>query len=166
MAKLITLFFILIALQACLLFYGGHCNNLSAGLDGIYGTDDDVCNDVGNNIWEFVTNIDNWNSLTFILAFFGIAAGIGLVGVAAGTVFGFKTDFLLLAMAIPGMITMGVIFVNLANTIRDDLISQVFTGCSLASSCSPANFIVAITVGPLALYYVWTIVEWWRGKDF
>ena len=166
MAKLITMFFILIAIQACLLVYGGHCNNLTPGLDGIFGTDDDICSDAGTNIWEFIMNIDNWNSLTFILTLVGIAAGIGLVGVAAGAVFGFKTDFLLLAGAIGGIISMGVIFVNLANTIRDELIARIFTGCTLTGSCSPANFIVAIIVGPFALYYVWTVIEWWRGKDF
>ena len=29
-----------------------------------------------------------------------------------------------------------------------------------------SNLAVSLLVGPLAFYYVWTIVEWWRGKDY
>lgn len=142
------MFLILLAIQACLLLYNGS-------------------DPLPTDLWTFVTNIDNWNSLIFIVTLVGIAAGIGLIGVVAGSVFAFKSDFLLLAGAIGGFISMGVVFVNLANTIRDDLISHVFTGCALAgSSCAPVNFILAITVGPVALYYVWTVIDWWRGKDF
>ena len=161
------MFFVLIALQACLIFYGGHCNNLAPGPDGIFGTDDDICNDEGNNLWEFIMNIDNWNSTYFVLAFFGIAMGIGLIGVSAGAVFGFKTDFLMLAMAIPGIMTMGAIIVNFANVVRDEVIGQIQPTCSgILTGCFGSNFIVAIIVGPFALYYLWTVIEWWRGKDF
>ena len=33
-------------------------------------------------------------------------------------------------------------------------------------NCPPVTFLLAITLGPIALFYVWTIIEWWRGKDF
>lgn len=150
MAKLITMFFILIALQACLILYANP-------------TTEDT------DIWTFVTNVDNWNSLTFILGLIGIAVGIGVVGIAIAG-FGYKTDFLIFSLAIAGFISMGVVFVNLANVLRDELIARFFTSCAVtdftSTACSPVNWIIAIVIGPLAFYYVWTVIEWWRGKDY
>jgi len=147
------MFLILIALQACLLIYvaPGEAEN--------------------TNLWTFVTNIDNWNNLTFILTLVAIAGGIGLIGVAAGSVFGFRTDFLLLASAITGIISMGVVFINLGNLIRHELFSNIFDiaaggDCAAIQTCTPVTYLVAIIVGPMALYYVWTVIEWWRGKDY
>lgn len=149
MAKLFTMFLILIAIQACLIVY----------------TDQTPIN---TDIWSFVTDMTRWGTLNFVLAIVGIAAGIGLVGVIAASTFGFKTDFLIFAPAIAGFISMGVIFTNLARVFQDELISRIFTTCDLASPllCAPVNLIIAITLGPIALYYVWTVIEWWRGKDY
>ena len=149
MAKLMTMFLILIAIQACLIIY----------------TDQTPENTM---IWQFVTGMNTWGTLGFILALLGIAAGIGLVGIAAASTFGFKTDFLIFAPAIAGLISMGIVFTNLAKALQDDLISRIFTTCDIANPllCTPVTFIVAITIGPVALFYVWTIIEWWRGKDY
>ena len=148
MAKLVTMFFVLIVIQACLLLYGAPTP-------------------ANTNLWDYVINIDNWNSLTFIVTLVSIAAGIGLVGVAAGSIFGFKTDFLMLAPAIGGLISMGVVFVNLGNVIRAELIGRVFTDCTgILTNCTPVNFILAITIAPMALFYVWTIISWWRNTDY
>lgn len=146
MARLVTLFMILIALQAAMILYADQTPQ-------------------STSLWDFVTNIDNWNSTTFVLTLIGIAAGIGLAGIAASAVFGFKTDFLILAPAIAGLISMGVIFVNLANIIHDELVARVFTSCQATVTCAPVTFILAVTVGPMALYYVWSVVSWWRGSD-
>ena len=150
MAKLVNMFLILIALQAALILYAAPMTTVG-----------------GNSLWTFATNIDNWSSLTFVLSLIGIAGGIGLLGIAAGTAFGFKTDFLIFSVAIPGFLLMGSVFINFANVLRDELISRVFVGptCTLAS-CSPATFIVAIIIAPIAFYYVWVVIEWWRGKDY
>ena len=147
MAKLFTMFLILIAIQACLIIYADQTASVTP-------------------IWTFVNNLDQWGSLAFILSLVGIAAGIGLIGIAAASTFGFKTDFLIFAPAISGLVLCGAIFMNLAGVMRDELISRVFTTCSLGSlTCGPANFIIAITLGPIAFYYIWTICDWWRGKD-
>jgi len=151
MAKLVTLFFIMVAIQASLLMFAQQTPQTT-------------------DLWSFMTNIDNWNSLTFILTLVGIAGAIGLVGIAATSLFGFKTDFLMLAPAIAGLISMGVVFINLANVLRDELVSRVFTDCGVSPAalhaCAPVNWILAITIAPLAFFYVWTVMEWWRGKDF
>lgn len=146
MAKLMTMFLILIAIQACLLIYAAP-------------------NSLTTDLWTFVTNMDNWNNIDFILALVGIAGAIGLTGIVAGTMFGFKTDFLIFAPAVAGLLSMGVVFTQLASTMRSELISRFFPTCDL-SNCGPVTFIIAITIGPIALYYAWTVIEWWRGKDY
>ena len=149
MAKLMTMFLILLALQAAIMLY--------------HGTSQD------NDLWNFIMNTDNWSSQNLIISLGAIALAIGLTGISSGSVFGFKTDFLIMAPAIGGLISIGVVFAQLANIIRDELISTVFTACindPSAGACSSANFIVGILIGPFALYYVWTVIEWWRGKDY
>lgn len=148
MAKLITMFMILIALQGAMMLYANGSTN-------------------DNNIWTFVWNMDNWGSLSFLISLSAIALAIGLQGISSGSIFGFKTDFLVMATAITGLISIGAVFTNLGNLIRQDLIARFFSVCADPSTttCYPATFIIALTIGPLAFYYAWTVVEWWRGKD-
>jgi hypothetical protein len=152
------MFIVLIAIQVVLMVYAGQ-------------------DPINSDIWEFVTNLQNWGSLKFILSLVGIAAGIGIIGIAAASTFGFKTDFLIFAPAVAGFITMGLVLTNLGRAIADEIRERFFSCLSYAgdagvyASCiTNQNTIVtiawAISVGPLALYYVWTIVEWWRGRDF
>lgn len=146
MAKLINMFIVLIAVQACLILYAAPMSTTSGG-----------------NMWEFVMDLDNWASVTFLVSLIGFA-GLALGGIAAGA-FGYKADLLIWAGAIAGFISLGSIFVNLANVLRDDLIARVFVGptCTIAS-CPPVTYFVGITIGVVALFYVWTVIEWWRGN--
>ena len=141
------MFLILIVIQASLLIY-------QAG-----DTEE-------TDIWKFVWNFNNWSSLTFILSLVGIAAGIGIIGISAGSSFKFVTDFIVMGPAIAGLLSIGVVFTNLGKAMYNELVNRIFTECILTTSCTPATFIIAITLGPLALYYVWTVIEWWRGKDY
>lgn len=143
MAKLVTMFILIIVVQAVLTLYIGQDATTS-------------------QLWTFVTNPTNWNNLDFILGIIGIAGAMGLAGIAIGSQFGFKTDFIIFALAIAGLISIGVIFRDLYNVLNGDLAS-VF--CSGNPNCAPATWITAIVIGPVAFYYVWTVLEWWRGKD-
>ena len=157
MAKLMTMFFVLICIQAVLMLY--------AGQDA-----------ADTQIVEMVFNMQNWGSTAFILSVLGIAAGIGLIGFAAASTFGFKTDFLIFAPAIAGFVSMGVVLTSFAMFIKKELIAYALycapdlatatLASCLVSQQAVANFVIAITIGPLGLYYTWTIVEWWRGKDY
>jgi len=154
MAKLLNMFIVLIAIQACLLIYGG------ADAGGVQH----------NVVWDFINNLSTWSTGGLILGFIGLAGGIGLLGVAAASAFGFKTDFLIFAPAIAGFISVGAVFAQLASVIRSDLISLVFHSCSidapLSVACGPVNLIIGLTVGIWALTYVMTIISWWRNSDF
>jgi len=147
MAKLVNMFIVLIAIQACLILYQTPMTTTGGG-----------------NIWEFVTSLDNWSSITFLISLIGFAGLAVGVGIVAG-VFGYKSDFLIWAGAIAGFISLGSIFINLANVLRDDLIARVFVGptCTI-ESCAPVTYFVGITIGVVAFFYVWTVIEWWRGN--
>ena len=146
MAKLSTMFFVLIAIQACLMLY------------------QDIPPDA-TDLWNFVWGMDSWGTETFLLSLTAIAAALFASGITSGTLFGFKTDFLIMGPAIAGLLTIGAIFTNLASQIQVDLNASFFPGCVGLDVCSPSLFFIAITIGPLAFYYAWTVVEWWRGKD-
>ena len=145
MAKLSTMFFILIAIQAVMYLFVDPSS---------YNT---------TSIWDFVTNMDNWHSLSFIIDVVGIALGIGLVGIAAASVFGFKTDFLIFAGAITGFVYMGIVFTDLALFMKSEMIAMIHSSTCTLASCPTVNWIIAVTIGPVAFYYVWTIIGWWRG---
>lgn len=149
MAKLMNMFLILIAIQACLLIYGNQSPE-------------------NTPLWVFINSISSWGTLGFITAIVGIAAGLWIAGIAVGSLFGFKTDFIIFAPAIAGLIGLGIVFSNLGKVIYDELVARIFVGCDISAvgGCAPATFIVALTVGTLALFYVWTVVDWWRGRDF
>jgi hypothetical protein len=143
------MFLILIALQACMLLYANSSPNIT-------------------DLWLFVWNMDNWSSLGFIITLTAIALALGGQGFFSGSSFRFITDFIVMGPALAGLIGMGVVFTNLANLIRSELIGRIFTDCDVSHviPCTPVLFIIAITIGPLAFFYTWTVVEWWRGKDF
>jgi len=163
------MFFILIVIQAVLIIY--------ANQDPAGGGD-------GGSIWTFIMNMNRWGSKAFTLALIGIAVGIGIVGIIAASMFGFKTDFLIFAPAVFGFISLGVVLTNLAMFLQSQLIALALscegvTGTTIvkgivtssyeycmSSQTYLSTFIVGLIVGPLAFYYVWTIIEWWRGKDY
>jgi len=148
MARLVTMFIILIAIQACILLYHD-----SSPMD--------------NALWTFVNGMDSWGSLDFVLAIFGIAAGLYGVGIAVGTIFGTRTDTLIFASAVAGFLSIGYVFSNLAGIIRAELIGRIFTTCigQPLAFCTPVNLMIAVTIGPFALYYVMTVWDWWKGRD-
>lgn len=145
------MFIVLICLQAVLLMY----------------TNQTPTNNV---IWMFVTTLSNWGTTGLVLGILGIAGGIGLVGVAAASTFGFKTDFLIFAPAIAGFVSLGTVFANLWLVMADDLRNHIFTTCTLAAplsvACGPVNLICGLVVGIWGLIYVMTILSWWRGQDY
>jgi len=148
MARLQTMLIILICIQFCLILYSDQT---------VQATD----------TWELVTNSANWNNTTFILSIIGIAGSIGLVGIVAGSIFGFKTDFIIFAIAIPGLISLGLPFVNLYNVLSSEITSRFFPGCGvgIATGCNITNLILATTLGAVFVFYVFTVIDWWRNRD-
>lgn len=153
MAKLETMLILMIVVQAVMI--------LTVGQE--VTTIDPITNETTTSLWQFATNTENWNSYQFITGFLGIASIIG-VGVAIGAALGFITDFIIFAVAVAGLISMGgVFFMNLAQVLRDNL-TTLFQ-CVDPGSCEPVSWIIGVVVGPLFVLYVWTVISWWRGRD-
>lgn len=121
-----------------------------------------------NALWGFVTNIEDWDSGQFIIGFVTIAVTLMAAGIIAGAVFGFKTDFIMFAALIGGLVSIGSVFIQLANIFRSD-ISTMFTDTArgiYCNNCGVANLMTALIIGPFAFYYFWMVISWWRGQDF
>lgn len=115
-------------------------------------------------LWQFAGAPQNWNNTQFVLLFLGVASGITVAGLVAGSTFGFKTDFLVFAVIIGTLISWGVVFAQLYNRVFSDISAYLFGGAS--SMDNAAGLLTLLIVSPFALYYIWTILEWWRGKDY
>jgi hypothetical protein len=186
MAKLITMFFILIAIQAMILvFYNPSdptagsseieirlnatsviCPGSTTPISCAASSVDCGCPAASTNaLWGFITNIKDWGTLDFVLAFVGLSATLIATGIIAGSVFGFKTDFIIFAGAISGIISIGSVFVQLASIIMKDINTLFTDGARICNNCGPSVLITALIVGPFAFYYFWTVLDWWRGRD-
>ena len=148
MDKLFTMILLVIGIEFCLVLYS-------------------TTNVEHTTAWDFVTAIDQWNSTHFFLIFGGIALALTLGGISAGSSFKMVTDFTSLATVIVGIMSMGVIFISLANAIRSNLCSTFFNSCGpvvggVAQGMAGANLFTAILVGPIALYFCWCVFNWWR----
>lgn len=157
MVKFQTMLVFMIALQVCLLMFQdpSQGNNITMG-------------NSGSLIWDFVTNITNWNGTGFILLFLGVASLALVSGIIAGTTFGFKTDFLLFAGQIGAFISFGGIMVQLANVMISGL-SGIFYDPSHCGACTGysqiAVFFTAAFIGVIAIIYILSVVDWWRRAE-
>lgn len=152
MGKLISFVIFLIALQATLLIFEG-------------STPEDT------SLWALATHPGEWNSLSVIVTIVGVAAALGAAAIIIGAVLGIKTDFMIFAVMIAALISFGAVIVNFGGVIGKYACSMFceipdldVAGATWAT-CPPAVWIVAITAGALGAYYIFTVLDWWRGKD-
>jgi hypothetical protein len=146
MAKLVVMLIFLIAVALALVIYIGP----------------DATNyPLRNNVlFLFITNSTGWSSTQILTDLIGVAATVGLAGIIAGSVFGFKTDFLLLSTMVGGLLLIGSILISL-NVVFTSQMASIF-GCTDLTTCDPANWVTWIVIAPIAFLYVWTVLEWWR----
>jgi len=182
MAKLTSMFFILIALQVALILYAtagniqGPCTHVGSGdecnsgyicSNMTMGSTQCVKSGESTFLWSFITDfvfLSKWTVTDLLTAICGIAASLAISTIIAGSVFKFITDFIVLAPAVAGILTIGVVFTNFANFMRNFLSQYVFVGC-ITGTCAASTLLTAAIVGPLAFYFAWTVFDWWRGKD-
>jgi hypothetical protein len=151
MGRLTSLILFLIALQAVLIIFEGVTPEQTA-------------------IWEVVTAPFNWGALAIVLYLISIAGTLYGATVLIGSVLGIKTDFMVLAVMVGSLLSFGTVFVQFADTIGK-YACNIFCdyGLDVAadtwSSCPAAVWIVAITVGALALYYIFAVLDWWRSPN-
>ena len=173
MARLITFFMVILAIQFTMLILINPSDNINTNVQCSWNANGTTTcaqfetNNSGNMLWIFATNTSYWNNAEFILTIVGIAGTLGLVGITAGSAFGFKTDFLIFGIAILGFLSLGSILIELGSLLTTTF-SDWLTDKSInivCDGCYQANILTGACLGVFALYYVWTVVEWWRGKD-
>jgi hypothetical protein len=151
MGKLTTLMLFLVALQITLVVFDS--------ADAAY-----------TGLWTFVTGPTNWSSSEFILAWLGVSAALAAIGIIVGNVIGIKTDFMVLSSMLPGLISLGMPpIANLANLVGRE-IAALACGYAIIYDttwlgCPTAVYTAAITAGAIAAYFVFTLIDWWRGRD-
>jgi len=148
MGRLLSLMIFLVALQAILILFEGTTPNATA-------------------IWTMARDPFSWYSATIIAEIVAIAVGLGAAAIMLGNAIGIKTDFMIFAVLISSLMTFGAIISDFAGVIGKDL-SGIFCAGTLATdwaSCPAAVWLVTITVGMLGLYYVFTVLEWWKNSD-
>lgn len=142
--KLSTIILIVIALQFSIVLFSG---------------DPDTAHQ-DTAIFGFIQNPTNWNNTLFITVFgLSIAA---LAGAAiVGSVF-FKPDIVVFALLIEGMISWLIPIASLWQLVYDGT-QSTFADFGI----NPANgwILASITVAPLAILAIFTVIGWWRGNS-
>jgi hypothetical protein len=185
MAKLQTMMLVLMVMYASLMIYGG---NTGQCLDGYFCSTDNQCCLIDDtttcagscespSLWKLFFNPTGvpLGDGEFILVFIGLAGALAVfAGIALTTIFGTRTDTQLFAPMVGGLIITGaVIFINLYNFLQREIINLFFISetsvCRIAEtgtvSCPVVQIILAISLMPFLFIYIWSVLEWWRGKD-
>jgi len=117
-------------------------------------------------LWEIAVNPHLWNSMAFIGAITGLALGIGGAVVFLGSVAGLKTDFMVFSALIAGFISLAVPIINLALVIGDAIFPVLCPGVAGTwINCGASTWVVVVVGGTLGIYYIFTVLDWWRGRD-
>jgi len=149
MARLANLIMIALLVQACLILYG-------------------TSTDTSGNIYSLIVNPSGWESNWMVLSLLAVALFTTTSGIAAGTIFGFKTDFLLFGTTISGLLALlAVPLINLWQVAYMEFIAVFMPGCGagVEFGCAQADLIVGVLFGPILIMVIWTVVDWWRGRD-
>lgn len=153
MAKLVVLMVFMIAVCLSLILYQG----TDVTIPGTGGTMSE------NILYRFITNSNQWSGSNLWDSILGISLAVAGTGIVAGVMLGFVTDFMMFAVAIFGLMSIGFIFIQFQQLFRSELFA--FFACTSAETCKAADWITWVIVAPIAFLYIWTVVEWWRGKD-
>ena len=150
MGRLMGLILFLVALQATLIIFEGLTPETTV-------------------IWDLVTQPFNFESLWLIVKILAIAGTLFGAAVIIGSIIGIKTDFMVLAVFVASLISFGAVIPQFSGVIGKYACNLFCSEIDVAAEpwyhCSPALFIVIITAGALLLYYVFAVLDWWRGKD-
>ena len=144
MAKLMNLFMIMIAIELSMMLYASTTPSY-------------------NPLWQVLVS-PSWNSLLILVTAGSIAVGLGWgAAVVMGSVFGLKTDFMVFAVMIPGIFTWGTLIYDFRKLLYAEFAPKFM--CKAGALCIPADVIAILTGGILALWFIFGVIDWWRGRD-
>ena len=119
----------------------------------------------GSTLLELFLNPQaNWDTLglsrIFTDALFAVAAGSMVIGT-----FFFKSDFMVLAGAASIIYTFGIGLANAWQQVCAHINPLVTSSTQITCSGGLSPVIASILVSPIILLYIFTLVEWWGGRD-
>ena len=112
----------------------------------------------GSTLWDLFFNpYASWSNLSLTSLIADTISGIAIGGIIIGT-FIFKSDFLVLAGFAGVLFTFGI---GLANAWQQ--LNSQFLAYTAATTV--ANMGASLVVGTLAIFYIFVVIEFWRGRD-
>jgi hypothetical protein len=107
------------------------------------------------SLWLLFLNPQNWDSLSLTAMITDAFTVVGVSAIIVGTLF-WRNEFLVFAGLAAVFYSFGKQLVNLWQQIA----GQSFFGDAASSS-----LVASIIVGAIIFLYIFTIFEWWRGRD-
>lgn len=102
----------------------------------------------------------NWSGMSF-LVLLGSAVFVA-AGVAAGTAFFSRSDINSLYALFLAFVAIGAVpIISIYNFVTRNV---GMYACTVGTSCGPANIVGALTAGVLAIFWIFTCVEWWSWR--
>ena len=152
MGRLTGLLILLVAMQATLILFEGTTPETTA-------------------IWSVVTAPWEWGALGIIIEIAAIAATLYGATVLIGSVLGIKTDFMVLAVLVATLFGFGAVLAQFSGVIGKYAcnifceVGDLDVAATTWTTCPAAVWFVAITAGALSLYYIFAVLDFWRGRD-
>jgi len=160
--KFSHIFMILMILQATIMLYDGLFASppeFCVGEDCAANYTQTAFNENSSILWDFAYNPTSWSGS----GLFSILITLGL-GVSAFIIVGMfvktPTDTVFFAPLFGLALAAGFIpLYSLWNVIHRDV---GIYGCSIGTSCLPADMLWVLTGGILAAFFVLSAIDWWR----
>ena len=126
-----------------------------------------ISGDPGSPLFNIIVQPDNWKGdSTFgipnvLLAFGAIFAAF--VGIATVVSFVSKSDLALLSPMFFFFVLAGTpAILSLYKFVTNDVGKFL---CNVGEPCGPANLLGYLTAGILALYWIFTCIQWWTWRE-
>lgn len=112
-------------------------------------------------VWNFIFNPIEWNGngfMTLLLTGLVIGAGVG-----AGVSFFYRSDLTLLLPVFIAIVGLGTVpIMGLWNFMNREIGLMACTG---GSACYIGSLLSAVVCAPLAMYWIFSCIEWWSGRQ-
>lgn len=109
-------------------------------------------------LYEFAINPANWFSsafLAFLLAMVATGVIVGFLFYRFDLPFLFPLFMLFIVSGAPGVISLQQMIYSTVNSLA----------CPGYATCMPALLVSLVTVIPLGIYWVFSCIEWWTGRQ-
>ena len=153
--KLVNMVLLLLIIQGTIVFY-----------DAVYEAGDyrdvDVYDSSGGVLWSFATNPIDWNSTALLVAFL-IIGGVTASFIIVGTFLNTPSDTAIFSTAFTLLIAAGAVPIISLYHVFDR--NAAMFGCeTIAIECIPGMLVWLVTGGIIAVFYVFSVLEWWSGR--